>query len=154
MPVSRASAPRPRRAPGSVRRRMVGYALVPGLVATLLAGVVGWAVRDEWAGISALIGGALGVSIFLAGLVGITGVVAGPAYASMAGAFALLGLQIIVGFAVLYLLSRVSWTQMLPLGLGFLGAGLVFQVGTVVGYVGSRQLVFGGDDAPTSGEVR
>lgn len=147
MPASRSPRPRPRRASGSVRRRMVTFALLPGLVVTLVAGVVAWAVRDEWAGISALIGGGIGVSIFLAGLIGITGVVAGPAYATMAGAFALLGLQIVVGFAVLYLLSRVGWVDMLPLGLGFLAAGLAFQIGTVVGYTGSRQLVFGEDDA-------
>ncbi|NLG21016.1 MAG: hypothetical protein GX555_06220 [Actinomycetales bacterium] len=153
MPASRSPRPRPRRASGSVRRRMVTFALLPGLVVTLVAGVVAWAVRDEWAGISALIGGGIGVSIFLAGLIGITGVVAGPAYATMAGAFALLGLQIVVGFAVLYLLSRVGWVDMLPLGLGFLAAGLAFQIGTVVGYTGSRQLVFGEDDA-APGKVR
>lgn len=153
MPSSRRSRPRPGRAVGSVRRRMVTFGLLPGLVVTVLAGVIAWALRDEWAGISALIGGGIGVSIFLAGLIGITGVVAGPAYATMAGAFALLGLQIVVGFAVLYLLSRVGWVDMLPLGLGFLAAGMAFQVGTVVGYTGSRQLVFGGDDS-RSGEVR
>ncbi|MCK0112327.1 hypothetical protein MWU75_09275 [Ornithinimicrobium sp. F0845] len=153
MSASRSPQPRPRRARGSVRRRMVTFALLPGLVVTLLAGVVAWALRDEWAGISALIGGGIGVGIFLAGLVGITGVVAGPAYATMAGAFALLGLQIVVGFAVLYLLSRVGWIDMLPLGLGFLAAGLAFQIGTVVGYTGSRQLVFGGDDS-APGKVR
>ena len=153
MPASRSPRPRPRRASGSVRRRMVTFALLPGLVVTLVAGVVAWAVRDEWAGISALIGGGIGVSIFLAGLIGITGVVAGPAYATMAGAFALLGLQIVVGFAVLYLLSRVGWVDMLPLGLGFLAAGLAFQIGTVVGYTGSGQLVFGEDDA-APGKVR
>ena len=153
MPASRSPRPRPRRVPGSVRRRMVTYSLLPGLLVTLVAGVVAWAVRDEWAGLSALVGGTLGVGIFLAGLVGITGVVAGPAYATMAGAFALLGLQLVVGFVVLYLISRVSWIDMLPLGLGFLAAGMAFQVGTRVGYAGSRQLVFGEDDS-TPGKVR
>lgn len=152
MPTSRSPRPRRRRVPGSVRSRMVTFALLPGLVVTLLAGVIAWAVRDEWAGLSALIGGGLGVSIFLAGLVGITGVVAGPAYATMAGAFALLGLQIVVGFAVLYLLSRIDSIQMLPLGLGFLAAGLAFQIGTLVGYAGSRQLVFGGAVGGTEGD--
>ena len=133
---------------------MVTFSLLPGLVVTLLAGVIAWAVWDEWAGLSALLGGGIGVSIFLAGLVGITGVVAGPAYATMAGAFALLGLQIIVGFAVLYLLSRVGWIDMLPLGIGFLAAGMAFQVGTVVGYTGSRQLVFGDEGDSTAREVR
>ena len=154
MPGSRSPRPRPRRAPGSVRRRMVTFSLLPGLVVALLAGVAAWAIWDEWAGLSALIGGGIGVSIFLAGLVGITGVVAGPAYATMAGAFALLCLQIIVGFAVLYLLSRLGWIAMLPLGLGFLTAGMAFQVGTVVGYTGSRQLVFGGESDSTAREVR
>lgn len=154
MPASRSLKPRPRRVRGSVRRRMVTFALLPGLVVTLLAGVIAWVLRDEWAGISALLGGAIGVGIFLAGLVGIIGVVAGPAYATMAGAFALLALQIVLGFAVLYLLSRVSWVDMLPLGLGFLAAGMVFQIGTVVGYTGSRQLVFGGEDASGPEEVR
>lgn len=154
MPDRRPVTPRRRRASGSVRQRMIGFALIPGLLAAVLAGVVAWAVRDEWAGISALLGGAIGVGIFLAGLVGIIGVVAGPAYATMAGAFALLALQIVLGFAVLYLLSRVSWVDMLPLGLGFLAAGMVFQIGTVVGYTGSRQLVFGGEDASGPGEVR
>ncbi|WP_256842193.1 hypothetical protein [Ornithinimicrobium cryptoxanthini] len=143
MSASRSSRPRPRRAPGSVRRRMVTFALVPGLLVTLLSGVIAWSVRDGEAALSALIGGSLGVGIFLAGLLGITGVLAGPASASMAGAFALLSLQIIVGFAVLYALSRVDWVEMLPLGLGFLAAGLAFQVGVVLGYTGSRQLAFG-----------
>lgn len=149
MPASRSPGPR-RRAAGSVRRRMVTFSLLPALVVTLVVGVVAWGVRDEWAGLSALVGGVLGVGIFLAGLIGITGVLAGPAYASMAGAFALLALQIVVGFAILYLLSRISWVDMLPLGLGFLAAGLAFQVGVVAGYAGSRQLVFG--DAVTSGD--
>lgn len=159
MSATRSSRPRPRRAPGSVRRRMVTFALVPGLLVTLVAGVVAWAVRDEWAGISALVGGSLSVALFLAGLLGITGVLAGPASASMAGAFALLSLQIIAGFAVLYALSRVGWVDMLPLGLGFLAAGLAFQIGVVTGYAGSRQLVFGepdvasGDDSGR-GEMR
>lgn len=154
MPASRSSRPRRRRVPGSVRQRMVTFSLLPGLVVTLLAGVIAWAVRDEWAGISALIGGSIGVGIFLAGLVGITGVVAGPAYATMAGAFALLTLQLVVGFIVLYLLSRVDWIEMLPLGIGFLAAGLAFQVGTVVGYTGSRQLAFGDEGDAGSAEVR
>lgn len=154
MSATRSSQPRRRRAPGSVRRRMVTFSLLPGLVVTLLAGVIAWALRGEWAGLSALLGGSLGVSIFLAGLIGITGVVAGPAYATMAGAFALLGLQVIVGFAVLFLLSRVGWVDMLPLGLGFLAAGMAFQVGTVVGYTGSRQLVFGGQSDSTPDEVQ
>ena len=154
MPASRSSRPRAPRVPGSVRRRMITFSLLPGLVVTLLVGVIAWAVRDELAGLSALIGGSIGVGIFLAGLVGITGVVAGPAYATMAGAFALLTLQIVVGFAVLYLLSRVDWIDMLPLGLGFLAAGLAFQVGTIVGYTGSRQLAFGDDGDSAPGGVR
>lgn len=154
MPAAR--TPRPRtRARRAVRRRMLTFAVLPSLVVSLLAGVAGWAVRDEWAGISALLGGGLSTAIFLAGLVGIMGVLAGPAAASMAGAFALLGLQIVVGFAVLFLLSRVGWVEMLPLGLGFLAAGLTFQVGVITGYVGSRQLVFGGPESdPPRGEVR
>lgn len=154
MPGSRSPRPRPRRAPGSVRRRMVTFSLLPGLVVALLAGVVAWAIWDEWAGLSALIGGSLGVGIFLAGLVGITGVLAGPAATSMAGALALLGLQIVIGFIALYLLSRVGWVEMLPLGVGFLAAGAAFQLGVVVGYTGSRQLVFGGESDSTPGEVR
>ncbi len=155
MPPSRS----PRRASGSVRRRMVSFALIPGLTVAVLAGVVGWALWDLQTGLSALVGGSLGVGIFLAGLVGITGIVAGPASLSMAGAFALLGLQIVIGFVVLYLLSRLGWVQMLPLCLGFLAAGMTFQVGVVTGYTGSRQLVFGGaaadpgDDA-SAGQVR
>lgn len=154
MPGSRSPRSRPRRAAGSVRRRMVTFSLLPGLVVALLAGVVAWAVWDEWAGLSALVGGSLGVGIFLAGLVGITGVLAGPAAASMAGAFALLGLQIVIGFIALYLLSRIGWVEMLPLGVGFLAAGAAFQLGVVVGYTGSRQLVFGGENDASPGEVR
>lgn len=152
MPAPRSPRPRARRA---VRPRMVTFALLPALVVTLLAGVGGWVLRDEWAGVSALLGGLLSIAIFLAGLVGIIGVLAGPAYASMAGAFALLGLQLVVGFVVLYLLSRVDWVQMLPLAVGFLAAGMAFQVGVIAGYAGSRQLVFGDAESdPTPGEVR
>ena len=154
MPGSRSPQPRRRRVPGSVRRRMVTFSLLPGLVVTLLGGVIAWALRDEWAGLSALIGGGIGVSIFLAGLIGITGVVAGPAYDTMARAVALLGLPIIRGSAVLSLLSRSGWIELLPLGVGFLAAGMAFQVGTVVGYTGSRQLVFGGESDSSPGEVR
>lgn len=148
------SRPRPRRAPGSVRRRMVILALAPGLLVTLVSGVIAWALRDEWAAISALVGGTLGVGLFLAGLLGITGVLLGPASASMAGALALLGLQLVVGFVALYLLSRLDWVQMLPLGLGFLAGGAAFQVGTIVGYAGSRQLVFGDEQDSSTPEVR
>lgn len=154
MPLSRTPQPPPRRVVGAVRSRMVTFALLPGLVVTVLAAVLAWALRDEWAALSALIGGSLGVGLFLAGLVGITGVLAGPASLSMAGAFALLVLQVIVGFAVLFLLSRVSWIDMFPLGLGFLAAGLAFQIGTVVGYTGSRQLVFRDEGGSNPGEVR
>lgn len=154
MSASSDATPRPRRMRGAVRQRMVTFALIPGLLTALVAGVVAWAVRDEWAGLSALLGGAIGVGLFLAGLIGITGVVAGPAYATMAGAFALLALQLVVGFAVLWLLSRVDWVDMLPLGLGFLSAGLVFQIGTIFGYAGARQLVFGDEAGSGPGEVR
>lgn len=151
MPSQSSPDPRRRRARGSVTSRMGRFAVLPGLVVTLVAGAVAWALRGEWSGLSALVGGSLGVGIFLAGLVGISAVVAGPAAASMAGAFTLLACQLVVGFLVLYLLSRLSWTDMLSLGVTFLAAGLTFQVGAITGYAGARQLVFGDERADDSG---
>lgn len=154
--MSSQSSPRPRRrrAAGSVTRRMAQFAVLPGLLVTLVAGVVAWALRGEWAALSALVGGGLGVGLFLVGLLGITGVVAGPAAASMAGAFALLACQLVVGFLILYLLSRLAWTDMLALGVSFLAAGMAFQVGSIAGYAGARRLAFGDEDDAGRGRLR
>lgn len=143
---------RPSRDRRAVLRRMVTFAVLPALVVSLVAAVAAWAVRGEWSALSALLGGLLGAGVFLAGLLGIAGVVAGPAAASMAGAFAVLVLQLVVAGAVLFLISRLAWADMLSLGVAFLASGLAFQVGVVTGYAGARRLTFGED--PEAGGLR
>lgn len=145
MPSDRPALPR-RRAQGSVLRRMVVFSTPAALLVSVVTAVVAWAVAGEGAAVSALAGGALGTGVFLAGLLAIAGVVAGPVSTSMAGAFAVLVLQLVLAGALLWVLSRTEWAQMLPLGIAFLAAGLAFQAGVVTGYAGSRRLVFGEDE--------
>lgn len=129
----------------SALSQMVLWSLPLGLLVALTTGVVAWAVRGEAAALSAVAGGVLGLIVFGLGLVAIRGVLSGPAALSMAGAFAVLVGQLALTAVSLVVLLQISAIDFPMAAVGFLVAGLVFQVGVILGYLRSRQLAFGSD---------
>lgn len=122
-------------------RQMVVWSVPSSLVVALTAALVAGLLAGGSAGWSALLGGVLSLLVFAAGLLAIRAVLAGPAALSMAGAFAVLVAQLVLTAVVLAVVLSQGWADVVPLAVGFLLAGLVFQAGIVVGYLRSRQLV-------------
>lgn len=133
------ATPRPARTPGlpAVRPMLLG-GLFPALPVVVLVPLLAWAAAGGWAAVSALVGAVVSVVVFALGVVGIRGVLAGPTATTMAGAFAVFVVQLLVLAAVIWSLGQTTWLQIVPLAVGFLVAGLVFQAGLVVGYLRTR----------------
>lgn len=139
--------PRPVRTP--LRSMLLG-GLVPSLPVVALTPLLMWAAEGGWAAVSALLGGVISVAVFVLGVVGIRGVLAGPTATTMAGAFGVFVLQLGVLAAVIWSLGQTTWLEVVPLALAFIIVGLVFQVGLVVGYLRSRSTL----DVELPGEAR
>ncbi|RIK15265.1 MAG: hypothetical protein DCC50_08640 [Acidobacteria bacterium] len=133
------ATPRPARTPGlpAVRPMLLG-GLFPALPVVVLVPLLAWAAAGGWAAVSALVGAVVSVVVFALGVVGIRGVLAGPTATTMAGAFAVFVVQLVLLGAVIWSLGQTTWLQIVPLAVGFLVAGLVFQAGLVVGYLRTR----------------
>lgn len=133
------ATPRPVRTSAlpAVRPMLVG-GLLPSLPVVVLVPLLAWAAAGGWAAVSALVGAVVSVVVFALGVVGIRGVLAGPTATTMAGAFAVFVVQLAVLGAVIWSLGQTTWLQIVPLAVGFLVAGLVFQAGLVVGYLRTR----------------
>ncbi len=133
------ATPRPARTPGlpAVRPMLLG-GLLPALPVVVLVPLLAWAAAGGWAAVSALVGAVVSVVVFALGVVGIRGVLAGPTATTMAGAFAVFVVQLVLLGAVIWSLGQTTWLQIVPLAVGFLVAGLVFQAGLVVGYLRTR----------------
>ena len=142
-----AAKPRPPRSP--LRPLLLG-GLLPSLPVVVLVPLLAWAAAGGWAALSALIGAVCSVVVFALGVVGIRGVLAGPNATTMAGAFTVFVVQLAVLAAVLWSLGQATWLQIVPLAVGFLVAGLVFQAGLVVGYLRTRAAL----DVQLPGEAR
>lgn len=138
---------RPARTP--LRSMLLG-GLVPSLPVAALTPLLMWAAEGGWAAVSALLGGVISVAVFVLGVVGIRGVLAGPTATTMAGAFGVFVLQLGVLAAVIWSLGQTTWLEVVPLALAFIIVGLVFQAGLVVGYLRSRSTL----DVELPGEAR
>ena len=133
------ATPRPARTSAlpAVRPMLLG-GLLPALPVVVLVPLLAWAAAGGWAAVSALVGAVVSVVVFALGVVGIRGVLAGPTATTMAGAFAVFVVQLVLLGAVIWSLGQTTWLQIVPLAVGFLVAGLVFQAGLVVGYLRTR----------------
>lgn len=145
------ATPRPVRtgALPAVRPMLLG-GLLPAVPVVVLTPLLAWAAAGGWAALSALLGALVSVVVFALGVVGIRGVLAGPTATTMAGAFGVFVVQLALLGAVIWSLGQTTWLQIVPLAVGFLLAGLVFQAGLVVGYLRSRSAL----DVELPGEGR
>lgn len=119
-------------------RSMLLGGLVPTAPLVVLVPLLTWAAAGPWAAVSALLGAVISLVVFVLGVVGIRGVLAGPTTTTMAGAFGVFVLQMAVLAAVIWSLGQTSWLEVVPLAIAFILVGLVFQAGLVVGYLRSR----------------
>ncbi|MFK5633239.1 MULTISPECIES: hypothetical protein [unclassified Ornithinimicrobium] len=140
-------APRPARTP--LRSMLLG-GLVPTLPLVVLAPLLTWAAAGEWAAVSALLGVVVSLAVFVLGVLGIKGVLAGPTASTMAGAFLVFVLQLAVLAVVIWSLGQTTWLEVVPLVIAFVVTGLVFQAGLVVGYLRARAPL----DVTLPGEAR
>lgn len=133
--MTAAAPPRPARTP--LRSMLVG-GLVPTLPLVVVVPLLTWAAAGEWAAVSALLGAVISIVVFVLGVVGIRGVLAGPTASTMAGAFGVFVLQMVVLAAVIWSLAQTTWLEVVPLAIAFVIVGLVFQAGLVVGFLRAR----------------
>ncbi|AXH96132.1 hypothetical protein [Ornithinimicrobium avium] len=133
----------------AVRPMLVG-GLAPSLPVVVLLPLLTWAAAGGFAAVSALLGAVVSVVVFALGVLGIRGVLAGPTATTMAGAFGVFVVQLALLGAVIWSLGQTTWLQIVPLAVGFLVAGLVFQAGLVVGYLRTRAVL----DVELPGEGR
>lgn len=131
-------------------RSMLLGGLLPTAPLVVLVPLLTWAAAGSWAAVSALLGAVISVVVFVLGVVGIRGVLAGPTAATMAGAFGVFVLQLALLAAVIWSLGQTTWLEVVPLAIAFILAGLVFQAGLVVGYLRSRSTL----DVALPGEGR
>lgn len=130
-----ASATRDARTP---TRSMLLAGLVASTPVVVVAPLLAWAAAGGWAAVSALLGGVVSVVIFVLGVIGIRGVLAGPTASTMAGAFGVFVLQMAILAVILWSLAQTTWLQVTALVIVFVVVGLVFQAGLIVGYSRSR----------------
>lgn len=130
-----ASATRAARTP---TRSMLLAGLVASTPVVVVAPLLAWAAAGGWAAVSALLGGVVSVVIFVLGVIGIRGVLAGPTASTMAGAFGVFVLQMAILAVILWSLAQTTWLQVTALVIVFVVVGLVFQAGLIVGYSRSR----------------
>ena len=126
-----------RPAPTPLRSMLLG-GLVPGVPVAALAPLLLWAAEGGWAAVSGLLGGVISLAVFVLGVIGIRGVLAGPTASTMAGAFGVFVLQLALLAAVIWSLGQTTWLEVVPLGIAFILVGLVFLAGLVVGYLRTR----------------
>lgn len=136
----------------SPTRLMLLWSLPATFAVALVGGAIGYAVGGPAMAWSALVGGVLGLVIFALGMVAIRGVLSGPNQIVMAAAFFVLLVQLALTAGVLFLLSGQDWVSMMALALALVAAGLVFQVGAVIGALRARVTVAPGA-APASASV-
>ena len=90
---------------------MLRGALLPSTAAGLLAAVVLWVLRDSDGGLAALLGVAVAVVFFAAGLAVMKRVVGANPLSVLAGALAVyLGQILFLGVIILVLSGRAGWT--------------------------------------------
>jgi ATP synthase protein I len=139
---------------------MLRGALLPSTTAGLLAAVVLWSLRDSDGGLAALLGVAVAVIFFAAGLAVMKRVVGANPLSVLAGALAVYLGQILFLGAIILVLSGARWLDGTAFGLAILVVALVWQVCQVVAFLRMRHAVYddpsaraGDADQPDSGRA-
>jgi ATP synthase protein I len=139
------SGPAP--APNAPFNAMLRGALLPSIAAGLVATVVLWVLRRSDGGLAALLGVAVAVVFFAAGLYVMKRVVGANPLSVLAGALAVYLGQIIFLGIIILVLSDARWLDGTAFGLAILVVALVWQVCQVVTFLRMRHSVY---DEPSS----
>jgi ATP synthase protein I len=139
------SGPAP--APNAPFNAMLRGALLPSIAAGLVATAVLWVLRRSDGGLAALLGVAVAVVFFAAGLYVMKRVVGANPLSVLAGALAVYLGQIIFLGIIILVLSDARWLDGTAFGLAILVVALVWQVCQVVTFLRMRHSVY---DEPSS----
>jgi ATP synthase protein I len=150
----------PAPAPNAPFDAMLRGALLPSTAAGVVAAVVLWVLRDSDGGLAALLGVAVAVVFFAAGLAVMKRVVGANPLSVLAGALAVYLGQIIFLGVIILVLSGARWLDGTAFGLAILVVALVWQVCQVVAFLRMRHSVYddpstvpSGADQPGSGRA-
>ena len=116
-------------------------AAVVGALSALVITVTAWVLGTEETALSALTGAAVVFVVLLAGILGISAVVAGDTNLSMAGAAIVYIGQIILIIAALLVLRDREWMDGRAFAIAAVAQVLVMQVAQVIGYTRGRHIV-------------
>jgi len=139
----------PAPAPNAPFDAMLRGALLPSTAAGVVAAVVLWVLRERDGGLAALLGVAVAVVFFAAGLAVMKRVVGANPLSVLAGALAVYLGQIIFLGVIILVLSGARWLDGTAFGLAILVVALVWQVCQVVAFLRMRHSVY--DDPSTRG---
>jgi ATP synthase protein I len=137
----------PAPAPSAPFSAMLRGALLPSVAAGLVAVVVLWTLRQSSGGLAALLGVAVAVVFFAAGLYVMKRVVGANPLSVLAGALAVYLGQIIFLGVIILVLSGARWLDGTAFGLAILVVALIWQACQVVVFLRMRQGVY---DEPSS----
>ena len=140
----------PAPAPNAPFDAMLRGALLPSTAAGLLAAVVLWVLRDSDGGLAALLGVAVAVIFFAAGLAVMKRVVGANPLSVLAGALAVYLGQILFLGVIILVLSGARWLDGTAFGLAILVVALVWQVCQVVAFLRMRHHVYDDPSAHAS----
>lgn len=121
---------------------MLRGVVLAGTIGTLVIATIGWALRDERGGLSALLGAGLAFVVILIGLLAMRLVISGDAGATMAGAFVVYIGQLVVLAAAIGLLSGRDWLDGPAFAAAAIAGTILLQVGQISGYVRSRHVLY------------
>ena len=116
--------------------------LISGMLGTVILTTIGWALRGESGGLSALSGALLAFAVILLGLLAMRVVIVGHAGMSMAGAFVVYLGQLILLVAAILVLRDQSWVDGRALALAAIVQTVASQVGQIAGYVRARHEIY------------
>ena len=137
----------PAAAPNAPFNAMLRGALVPSIAVGLLAVVVLWVLRQSRGGLAGLLGVAVAVVFFAAGLYVMKRVVGANPLSVLAGALAVYLGQIIFLGIIILVLAGAQWLDGTAFGLAILVVALVWQACQVVTFLRMRHSVY---DAPSA----
>jgi ATP synthase protein I len=141
----------PAPAPNAPFDAMLRGALLPSTAAGVVAAVVLWVLRDSDGGLAALLGVAVAVVFFAAGLAVMKRVVGANPLSVLAGALAVYLGQIIFLGVIILVLSGARWLDGTAFGLAILVVALVWQVCQVVAFLRMRHRVYDEPSPPAAG---
>ncbi len=118
---------------------MLGYGLVPALVALMLVGGVMWMVAGQRVALSGMFGALVAAGALQLGLWGMRLVLRGLPEMSLAGGLLVYSGQLLALLVLAMALRSAAWLDGNAFGLGLIIGVLVSQAGLVAGYVRSRK---------------